>query len=341
TLYDEMARHFSVDEQGRIDSDFPGWGAMRDFFHGLAEGREPADVAASVQKLLEVFVLGSVERLLARHPVRRLGLSGGVFANVRLNRLLAESLPVDEVFVFPAMGDEGLPVGGALDWLLRQDGLEHWLGRRYRLDDVYLGRDFGAQADALLGGHPGVVRLDGDPVATAVELLAAGQAGAIYTGRMEFGPRALGARTILASPAVREINDSLNKRLTRTEFMPFAPVVRAEDADAVFDLPPASRYAARFMTVTCGVKEEWRARIPAVVHVDGTARPQLVRRADNPLYHDILTGFGAATGLPVLVNTSFNVHEEPIVNSPAECLRALVEDRVDFVVTPAGVYRRA
>jgi carbamoyltransferase len=135
-----------------------------------------------------------------------------------------------------------------------------------------------------------------------------------------------------------DINRTLNDRLSRSEFMPFAPVVTAEDAESVFDLGPVKRGAARFMTITCGVREAWRARIPAVVHVDGTARPQVIERAQNPLYYDILAAYKARTGVPVLINTSFNVHEEPIINAPPECARALAEGRVDFVVTERGLY---
>ena len=103
--------------------------------------------------------------------------------------------------------------------------------------------------------------------------------------------------------------------------MPLAPYVLDEDSERVFEITPVNRYAARFMTITCKVRPEWRDRIPAVIHVDGTARPQVLRAEENPLYADILRRFRAATGLPVLVNTSFNVHEEPIVNRPAECVR--------------------
>ena len=181
-------------------------------------------------------------------------------------------------------------------------------------------------------------RLAGRPVETAVDLIRAGKAGAIYTGRMEFGPRALGARSIIASPHDHAINDNLNKRLERSEFMPFAPYVLEEDASRVFEITDVNRYAARFMTITCAVQPEWRARIPAVVHVDGTARPQIVRDADNPLFAAILRRFRDQTGLPVLINTSFNVHEEPIVNRPEECLQALADGRVDFVVTQQAVY---
>jgi carbamoyltransferase len=261
-----------------------------------------------------------------------------LFANVRLNRLLAETLPLDEMFVFPAMGDDGIAIGNALAFLLQRDGLGTWLRQRRRLDDMYFGRDYDGHIDDVLDGAAGVRRVAGDPVRVATDLIRANKVGAVYTGRMEFGPRALGNRSIVASPHAYAINDDLNKRLDRSEFMPFAPYVLGEDAERVFEITDTNRYAARFMTITCAVRPEWRDRIPAVVHVDGTARPQIVREDRNPLFAGILRRFRDTTGLPVLINTSFNVHEEPIVNRPEECLRALLDDRVDFVVTKRGVY---
>jgi carbamoyltransferase len=149
---------------------------------------------------------------------------------------------------------------------------------------------------------------------------------------MEYGPRALGARSILANPSRRETHDLLNQRLSRSEFMPFAPVIAAEKA--------VNAYACRFMTITCNVKPEWRKRIAAVVHVDGSARPQIIERETNPLYYDILNAFERESDLPVLVNTSFNVHEEPIVNKSSDCIRALLDGHIDFVVTAQGIYER-
>ncbi|MSO89060.1 MAG: hypothetical protein EXQ89_03710 [Rhodospirillaceae bacterium] len=338
TLIAAMAPHFRIDDEGRIDSDFASYGAMRRLIFALAEGQKPQDVAASIQKLLEDLILGSVTRLLERHPVRHLGLGGGVFANVRLNRLLAERTPVDEIFVFPAMSDDGLAVGAVLEFLLERDGLAVWLDRRHHLDHLYFGRDHGAAIDRTLTAAPGIRRLSDRPVPAAADLLAKGRIVAIYNGGMEFGPRALGARSILAAAGNRGVNQTLNARLERTEFMPFAPVVRDVDAARVFDLSAVNGYASRFMTITCLVRPEWRERIQAVVHVDGTARPQVAERKTNPLYYDILTDYEARTGLPVLVNTSFNVHEEPIVNKPEECCRALADGRIDFVVTAVGVY---
>jgi len=142
------------------------------------------------------------------------------------------------------------------------------------------------------------------------------------------------------SPArrIEKRTKKVNERLDRTEFMPFAPVVAAEHAAEIFEISSVNSYACRFMTIACKVREPWRARIPAVVHVDGTARPQVVTRELNPLYYDILAAHGRLTAVPVLVNTSFNVHEEPIVNATAECVQALIDGRIDFLVTQQAVY---
>jgi len=339
TLLEALGKHFTVDEDGVISSDFASDSAMREEIERLAANAEPADVAASIQQLLEDRVFESVNNLVKKHGVKKIGLAGGVFANVRLNRLLCEGTKAEEVFIFPGMGDEGITVGGILEFLMERDGLDSWLKNRHRLENVYFGRDHNDRIDSVLEGHEWVKRLEGDPVAVTAGLLTEGYVVAIYEGRMEFGPRALGARTILANPVDNGINDSLNKRLQRTEFMPFAPYVLAEDAEKVFEVTDANRYAARFMTITTAVHEEWREKIPAVVHVDGTARPQIVTRDDNALYADILKAFRDKSGLPVLVNTSFNAHEEPIINTPEECLRALIDDRVDYIVTRKGVYQ--
>ncbi|MHA1565393.1 MAG: carbamoyltransferase C-terminal domain-containing protein [Alphaproteobacteria bacterium] len=334
--FDRLAEHFTVDDAARIDSDFATYGDMQTFISTLASGISREDMAASMQALLEEFISGAVNRLLERHKTRHLALSGGVCANVLLNQRLAERSDLDEIFIYPAMSDQGLAAGGGLDFLLARDGLQHWLECRTPLEHLYYGRAW--SADATLQADPAVCQLPGDPTEQAANHLAQGAAVALYSQAMEHGPRALGARTILANPADSAINDTLNDRLGRSEFMPFAPVVAAADADEVFHLPAVSRYAARFMTITCAVRKQWRDRIPAVVHVDGTARPQVIDRQTNPLYFDILQAFKARTGLPVLINTSFNVHEEPIINTPQECCRALTDGRVDFVVTRDGFY---
>ncbi len=337
---DEIASYFRVDDSGRVYSTFSGFSHMRRYMRQLAKVVSPEDLAASIQKVLEETMLRSIKNLLANFPSKHLGVAGGVFANVRLNRLLAEQLGLDEIFIFPAMGDEGLPVGSALIYLMERDGLKTWLDRRRPLGPIFLGRDYTSAIDPALTTLPNVRRVQGVPVTEAANRLVEGKIGAIFTGRMEYGPRALGARSILANPSRRQTHDLLNQRLARTEFMPFAPVVAAERAAEVFDVNAVNARACQYMTIACDVRPQWRDRIPAVVHVDGSARPQTIRRDDNPLYYDIVQGFAAASGLPVLVNTSFNVHEEPIVNSPAECAKALLDGRIDFVVTGQGVYEK-
>jgi carbamoyltransferase len=337
-LRDAFARHFRLGHDGLIASDFTTWKAMLDTTLAICDGHTRETIAASIQQLVEDLMSGAVGHWLARTKSRRLALAGGLFANVRLNRLLAETLPLEEIFIFPAMGDDGLAIGAALCYLRDRDGLAAWLAQRRRLDNLYFGRDYDGEIDICLKSEKRIRSLADDPIATATDLVEAGKAGAVYVGRMEHGPRALGARSIIANPTDPTINDRLNQRLDRSEFMPFAPYVLEDDADRVFDITPVNRYAARFMTMTCAVKPEWRTRIPAVVHVDDTARPQIVRDADNPLFAAILRRFRERTGIPVLINTSFNVHEEPIVNRPEECRQALIDGRVDFVVTKQAVY---
>ena len=338
--FDELRAWFDVDDRGRITSKSGTHQQLRELIFRIAGDSTKEDVSASVQKLVEEVTLESITKLARHCPSRNLGISGGLFANVRLNQVLADSGLFDSIFVVPPMSDQGIAFGGVYQYLMDRDGIDTWLGQRRPLRDLYLGRDYTGLVDDHFASLQSIQKVSESPVETAVDAILAGDAVAIYTGRMEFGPRALGARTVLAATVDGSINDSLNARMDRSEFMPFAPVLLEEHADEVLDLPPQSRNTSRFMTITCQVKEPWKSRIPAVVHVDGTARPQLIRREENPLYYDILKAYHARTGIPVLVNTSFNVHEEPIINSPAECARALLDDRVDAVVTTGGFYRR-
>ena len=154
----------------------------------------------------------------------------------------------------------------------------------------------------------------------------------LFQGRMEYGPRALGNRSILARATEREINTWLNKKLNRTEFMPFAPSVLEEEAQTIFPMWKKEHIASRFMTLTYHVKEEWVEKVPAVVHVDNTARPHVVRKEDNPFFHQVLLEYKKISGLPALINTSFNIHEEPIVCTPLDAIRAFIQGHIDILV---------
>ena len=332
-----LLRHYRVRRDGQIRADVR-MGEIVAELRELAAGGRREDIAASVQQVLEQVTLAALDRIFERERPRNLAVSGGVFANVKLTQRIAERFPFDEVFVYPAMSDQGEPAGGVLQLLMERDGLGTFLARREKFGNLYFGRDFMAGADAaFLRGGAALVVSEG-VVEAAARMLAERRILGLYLGRCEYGPRALGARSIMASPADRSINDWLNKRLDRTEFMPFAPVVRDARVNEAFDLPRALHYTARYMTVTCNVRPEWRDRIPAVVHVDGTARPQVIRREDNPTYYDILRRFEEISGLPCAINTSFNAHEEPIINRPEEALRALEQGRVDLLVTETGIF---
>jgi carbamoyltransferase len=334
---------FHVEETGRIHGDFRK-DQMGELALSVCRELSPADAAASIQEALEVLMTRSISALQKRTGLRNLAVGGGVYANVRLNRHLLENTAADAIFIFPAMGDEGLPIGGCLDYLLQQRGSEEWRRNRRVLDSMLLGRDHRADPDALAAAFPKLrlspIREPDAVVAAVADALVAGKAVGIHDGRMEFGPRALGARSILASPTRREINDSLNARLSRSDFMPFAPVVLSEYAEQLFDIRVGNAHAARFMTITCDVRAAWRDRIPAVVHIDGSARPQIVDPEPRTLYRRILEAWHSRSGIPALVNTSFNVHEEPIVDSPEQALAALEADRVDLLVLNGRIFER-
>jgi carbamoyltransferase len=299
---------------------------VRDRLRACLGDASAADVAASLQHLVEEHVVALVGSVLATHPgVKRLCLSGGLFANVKINQRVSE-LGVDELFVFPAMADDGVSVGAAWQALFDREKVPG-----APIDHVFLGPNLYAERQGLQA--EGVRFSEPENLAKLVaERLARGEVGAIVRGRSEFGPRALCNRSILASAERKEVNDSLNKRLRRTEFMPFAPVVREEDADRYFTLPACARKAAEYMTITAPCLPVAIQQAPAVVHVDETARPQVASRERHGFAHEVLSEYERLTGCGLLVNTSFNIHEEPIVASVEDALRGFFEAGLDFLV---------
>jgi carbamoyltransferase len=302
----------------------------------LAEERRE-DVAAAVQKNTEDVVAAYVRDAMDRTGARRLALSGGVFSNVRLNQVVWSRAECEEIHVHPHMGDGGLAAGAALD-------VYHRAGvfAPVPLDHVYLGPAYAEyEIERTLARYSELdVRRPRSPVTEVARLLAERKVVARFDGAMEYGPRSLGNRSILCHARDPSVNDWLNKRLQRSEFMPFAPVTTEESAALFFaGFDPARSRAARFMTVTYDVTERCLAEAPAIVHVDRTARPQVVRREWNPPYHDLIEEYGRLTGSPILVNTSFNMHEEPIVNDPDTAIRSFLRSGLDvlalgpFVVT--------
>jgi carbamoyltransferase len=292
----------------------------------LAARYSREDVAAAFQTALERVVVELVAPYVRSTGVENVVLAGGVAANVKLNQRIHEIDGVAGTWIHPAMGDDGTSAGGALYWFAKRDGgmaptaMRHaYLGNS--IDDASIER---AIRDAgVSASRPR------DLTGAIAELLAQGKVVARVQGASEYGPRALGHRSILCSAADATINDWLNKRLERSEFMPFAPITRFEDRDRCYLGVAGAEDAARFMTITFDCTAEMRQESPAAVHVDGTARPQLVDASASPDLHAILTEYHRLTGRQSLINTSFNMHEEPIVATAADAIRTYQRGGLD------------
>ncbi len=291
----------------------------------LAYPRE--DIAATVQDLAETHILEILAKAKALGWTSdNICLSGGLFANVKINQRVSEA-GFKHLFVAPPMTDDGTALGAAWDVLSRQTGFNPT-----PLHSMYLGPSYPPGKTLSAVTERGIrFEASTNPALKIAALLAEGAVVAVFQGAMEFGPRSLGNRSILASAADPDINRVLNERLNRTEFMPFAPIGRMEDADSCYLNIERVRHAAEFMTVTVNCTEKMKKLCPAVVHIDGTARPQLVTAKSNPLIYEVLTEYQSLTGKPVLVNTSFNIHEEPIVCSPDDALRGFFESALDYL----------
>ncbi|MFE9775813.1 carbamoyltransferase [Streptomyces sp. NPDC005931] len=311
------------------------------------------DLAASVQAVTEEVVTRLARTALERTGERRLCLAGGVALNCVANGRLMDEGVCDELWVQPAAGD----AGGALGVALAES-----YGRGAARTHVGSGTD--AMAGALLGpaydtaeitrflerrGCPAVRLAQAELVERVAAELAAGKVVGWFQGRMEFGPRALGNRSILADPRDPGAQSALNAKIKfRESFRPFAPAVIAEDAKDWFDLDGESPYMLRTARVAAARLRECeqeargltgldllrvpRSVIPAVTHVDGSARVQTVSAAHNPRFHALLSAFRRRTGCPVLVNTSFNVRGEPIVRDPEEAYACFMRTRMDLLV---------
>lgn len=286
------------------------------------------DIAAAYQHVLEVVARKSTRYWLKKTGLRSVVMSGGVHANVKLNQRIFELENVDRVFVYPNMSDGGCATGAA------QLIFGHAQASGEPIANVYHGPEYSHEEIRKAMEAEGLKYEElGNAIEERVaEILAGNGIVARFNGRMEYGPRALGNRSILYPARDPEVNQWLNHQLGRTEFMPFAPAVLEEAAPRLFkNLTDGCRKAAEFMTITFDCTNEMIGHSPAAVHVDGTARPQLVTPASNPSFYRILKHYESLTGIPVLINTSFNMHEEPIVGSPADAVRAFLLGNIDYL----------
>ena len=286
------------------------------------------DVAFALQAVTEEIVLHRVRTLLKQHPgTRNLVMSGGVALNCVANAKILEETDVQRLWVPPCASDTGAPLGSAL-WHYHCD-LEH--PRRFELKHALMGKAYG-EAEIVRALDVAGLRYrrlgEGQLIARVARDLADGRIVGWFQGRFEMGPRALGNRSILADPRRADMRDVLNAKVKQREpFRPFAPAVLVERAAELFEIDQPDP----FMTLAPRVRPEARARIPAAVHVDGTGRIQTVERASNPRYYGLIEEFGRLTGVPVLLNTSFN-RSEPIVASPRDAVECYLKSGIDVLV---------
>jgi carbamoyltransferase len=317
-LLAHMGAHLNF-RAGRFSTEDYHWPQHPDdAFFGELRAYSRAEVAAAAQATLEAAVCDWVRHEMQQTGVQDVALAGGLFGNVKVNQRIAALPGLRSLWISPNMGDGGLAVGAAL--LAAEAPL-------LRLQHVNLGPDIPAEAAAQAA--TGLRALPGPALDGAAAVLARGGAVARAAGRMEFGPRALGSRSIFAPAHDPAINQRLNAALQRSDFMPFAPMIRSEDAPALLIRLDRAPEAARFMTLCFDCTPAMRAEAPAAVHVDGTARPQVVHAAEAPALHALLTAYQARTGRRVLLNTSFNLHEEPIVHTAEDAVRTFARSGLD------------
>ncbi len=302
--------------------------------------QEHRDIAAGLQACLDRAILHICGHFGRSTGLRRLALAGGVALNCTANGRLMKAGLFDELYVQPASGDDGAALGAAL---YRASMLEHIQNDRFPApllgpdsDDRAVAQGLAQFADQIeVRRFPNLK----ETCAEAARLIAQGEVLAWHRGRMEFGPRALGNRSILADPGGPGMRDRINAMVKKREsFRPFAPAVAIEEVDRWFDVPPMT--ALPYMTFTVDVREEYRAALPAVTHVNGSARVQTVSVDDNPAFHELLCAVGRTTGRAMVLNTSFNVKGQPIVNTPAEAIETFLHTDMDALFIENVMVRR-
>lgn len=330
---DILRRFIRYVEPGQIRYTVPMYhrSALRRLAEQLPANFDRAALAASAQLVLEEVGTAFVRYWLRQTGLRHLAVAGGVFSNVKFNQRIHELDEVDNLFVHPAMDDSGLSLGSTFAARAEQPNVNP-ATLVQQLPNVYFGVESSDQEiEAAFQAIDYPIRYAQDIHKTVAALLAQGFVVARHTGRMEYGPRALGHRSVLYQTTDPSVNDWLNERLKRTEFMPFAPVTLAKHAHECYHGLQGAEDPARYMTVTFDCSSSMRATSPGVVHVDGTARPQIVDAETAPDSHSILTEYHRLTGIPSLINTSFNMHEEPIVCSAHDAVRSFQQGNLDFL----------
>ena len=290
------------------------------------------DIASAAQYALERVVLKFINS--SKNKIKKLCLAGGVFSNVKLNQKIYETKKISDCFIFPNMGDGGLSTGAAI----LCSNLNNKIKSK-ELNSVYLGPKYKISQNLIIKNKSRLKEIQNiDIIDFLAQKLSKDKIIAIYRGRMEFGPRALGNRSIIASSKNKSINNYLNKKLKRTEFMPFAPIVPEDEAEKYFYNIKKAFKCSKFMTMTFKCKKITKKNSPAIVHVDNTARPQTVNSKQNNFLFKLMKKYKLFSGSPILINTSFNIHEEPIVCTPEDAVKGFLESKLDYLVLEDRIF---
>ena len=298
-----------------------------DYISSLCHGFSKEDIAYAVQKLVEDYVISIINCYIKKNT--NVFASGGVFANVKLNQKIREKCNLNNFTVFPAMSDEGLPMGIACymhgQKIVNTSSMPFW-GPNYNKNIIYDKiKDIIKRYDIIIEEPTNISLL-------AAKLLVEGKILGIFSGRSEFGKRSLGHRSILCPAINRSFSRELNKRLNRSDFMPFAPVTLESQSKYLYKQIEKKDINTNYMTTCYSCKTKLRIESPAVVHIDNTARPQIVRDDENSMYVKILRNYYKISGIPTLINTSFNLHEEPIVETIEDAIKVLNRGGVDALI---------
>ena len=309
----------------------------------LAANEYYADVAASIQRATEDALLAMARRLYEQTKLSRLCFAGGVAYNSVANGRLLRETPFQELYVQPAAGDSGGALGAALyayHVLLQQP-------RAFVMEHAYWGAESSEEdiEQALRERDLPFERIDDDAILLdqVAGAIANGTVVGWFQGRTEWGPRALGNRSILADPRRAEMKQIVNEKIKfREPFRPFAPSIVLEHVAEYVDMPECERhYPTQFMLYVASVRPEKRSVIPAVTHADGSSRMQAVSAKTNPRYAELIARFAAHTGVPVILNTSFNLRGEPMVNAPRDAVKTFLNSGIDWLVLGSYLIRKS
>jgi carbamoyltransferase len=327
--YSDISKMISYDKDKKNFISHPEKGKYLPLFKNknldfLVNKYKKEEIAAATQKRLEDVVIEYVKSI--DNKPFKLTLAGGVFSNVKLNQKISEISKVKDVYVFPNMGDGGLSVGAAaLCYTAKKKIIK-------KLENVYLGPSYSNDDIKKELSKFNLKYIYGKNLTKRVAReINNNKIIGIFQGRMEFGPRALGNRSIFVNAKNNKINFSLNKKLGRTEFMPFAPITLEKHATKMYLNYKKGKFTSKFMTVTYKCTNKMKKLSPATVHIDGTARPQVINYKINPKIYNLLKEYYKISKIPSLINTSFNMHEEPIVCSPNDAIRSFLRSNIDFL----------